>query len=54
MQGRVTGFWALAGLVVFGLILADIWIHPAGTNAVGNTLIAAEKNTGNQLLGRAA
>lgn len=54
MQGRVTGFWALAGLVVFGLILADIWIHPAGTNAVGNTLISAEKNTGNQLLGKAA
>lgn len=51
---RVTGFWSLTGLVVFGLILADIWIHPKGTNAVGNTLITAEKNTGNQLLGTTA
>ena len=51
---RVTGFWSLAGLVVLGLIAADIWLHPTGTNAVGNTLIAAEKNTGNQLIGRAA
>lgn len=51
---RVTGFWALAGLVVTGLIVADIWLHPAGTNAVGNTLISAEKNTGNQLLGKGA
>lgn len=54
MGARVTGFWALAGFVVFGLIIADIWIHPAGTNAVGNTLISAEKNTGNQLLGTTA
>jgi hypothetical protein len=54
MSGRVTGFWALAGLVVMGLIVADIWLHPAGTNAVGNTLISAEKNTGNQLIGKAA
>jgi len=54
MGARVTGFWALAGLTVFGLIIADIWLHPAGTNAVGNTLIAAEKNTGNQLIGKAA
>lgn len=48
---RVTGFWSLAGFVVFGIIVADLLIHPAGTNAVGNTLINAEKNTGNQLLG---
>lgn len=54
MGGRVTGFWALAGLAVMGLIVADIWLHPKGTNAVGNTLIAAEKNTGNQLIGTAA
>lgn len=54
MGGRVTGFWALAGLVVMGLIVADIWLHPKGTNAVGNTLISAEKNTGNQLIGSKA
>ncbi len=27
---RVTGFWALTGAIVFGLIIADIWTHPAG------------------------
>jgi hypothetical protein len=48
---RVTGFWALTGAIVFGLILADIWTHPAGTAAAGNTLIQLEKNTGSQLTG---
>lgn len=48
---RVTGFWALTGAVVFGLIIADIWTHPAGTNAAGNAVIALEKNTGSQLTG---
>jgi hypothetical protein len=51
---RVTGFWAAVGAVVFGLIIADIWTHPAGTNAAGNQLAAIEKNTGNQLIGTAA
>jgi hypothetical protein len=50
----VTGIWALAGAVVFGLILADIWTHPAGTNAAGKAIIGLEKNTGNQLIGKAA
>lgn len=48
----VVGFWTLAGAVVFGLILADIWTHPAGTNAAGNAIIQLEKNTGNQLIGK--
>jgi hypothetical protein len=51
---RVTGFWTAIGAVVFGLILADIWTHPAGTNAAGKNAIALEKNTGNQLLGHTA
>lgn len=51
---RVTGFWAAVGAVVFGLIIADIWTHPAGTNAAGKSVIALEKNTGNQLLGHTA
>ena len=51
---RVTGFWAATGLVIVGLIIADIWIHPAGTRAAGNAVIALEKNTGNQLIGKAA
>ena len=51
---RVTGFWALTGAVVFGLIIADIWTHPAGTKAAGTTVVSLEKNTGNQLLGTPA
>ena len=49
---RVTGFWALTGAIVFGLIVADIWTHPAGTNAAGTQLTNLEKNTGNQLIGQ--
>lgn len=48
---RVTGFWALAGLVVVGMIVADVWTHPAGTKAAGTQVVSLEKNTGNQLLG---
>jgi hypothetical protein len=51
---RVTGFWALTGAIVFGLILADIWTHPQGTAAAGNAVISLEKNTGNQLVGKGA
>jgi len=51
---RVTGFWALTGAVVFGLIVADIWTHPAGTNAAGSAINTLEKQTGNQLIGVSA
>jgi hypothetical protein len=51
---RVTGFWAAVGAAIGGLILADIWIHPAGTKAAGQEVVALEKNTGNQLLGSTA
>jgi hypothetical protein len=51
---RVTGFWALTGAVVFGLIIADIWTHPQGTTAAGTQVNALEKNTGNQLIGVSA
>lgn len=51
---RVTGFWAAVGAVIFGLILADIWTHPAGTQAAGSAVIGLEKNTGNQLIGKSA
>jgi hypothetical protein len=51
---RVTGFWALAGLVVLGIIAADVLTHPAGTKQAGSTLVSLEKNTGNQLLGSKA
>lgn len=51
---RVTGFWAAVGAVIMGLIIADVWTHPAGTNAAGKAIIGLEKNTGNQLIGKAA
>lgn len=54
MSLGVTGFWALAGAIVFGLILADIWTHPAGTSAAGTAIVNLEKNTGNQLIGKSA
>lgn len=47
----VTGFWALTGAIVLGLIVADIWTHPAGTTAAGNQIVNLEKNTGAQLTG---
>lgn len=48
---RVTGFWALTGLIVLGLIAADVLTHPAGTKQAGGVVVALEKNTGNQLIG---
>jgi hypothetical protein len=48
----VTGFWALTGVIVFGLIIADIWTHPTGTTAAGTQIVNLEKNTGNQLIGQ--
>jgi hypothetical protein len=51
---RVTGFWALTGAVVFGLIIADIWTHPTGTTAAGTAINTLEKQTGNQLIGVSA
>jgi hypothetical protein len=48
---RVTGFWAAVGAVVFGLIVADIWTHPPGTQAAGSAINTLEKTTGNQLIG---
>jgi hypothetical protein len=51
---RVTGFWAAVGAVIGGLMLADLLMHPTGTKAAGGELVSLEKNTGNQLLGKAA
>ena len=51
---RVTGFWALTGAIVLGLIVADIWTHPQGTKAAGSAINTLEKQTGNQLIGVSA
>jgi hypothetical protein len=50
----VTGIFTAIGAVIAGLIIADIWLHPAGTQAAGATIVSLEKNTGNQLIGTAA
>lgn len=49
---RVTGFWAAVGVAIFGLIVADIWTHPAGTTAAGTQIVNLEKNTGSQIAGQ--
>lgn len=51
---RVTGFWTAVGAVIVGLIAADLLTHPKGTAAAGNVITSVSKNTGNQLLGKAA
>lgn len=51
---RVSGFWSLAGLVVAGLIVADLVLHPPGTKAAFGGITTLTTNTGNQLIGKAA
>ena len=51
---KVSGFWSAVGLVIVGLIVADLIIHPQGTAAAGTVVTNVEKNTGNQLLGSPA
>lgn len=51
---RPTTFIGLGALVVVGLIIGDFLTHPAGTNALGQSLVNFQKTSGNQLLGVAA
>lgn len=46
-------FFALGTLVVFGIIAADILIHPAGTSAATTGLANILKPTYGALLGKA-
>lgn len=48
---RPTTFIGLLGLTVVGIIIADFVIHPAGTTAAANGLVAVEKPGINGLLG---
>jgi hypothetical protein len=43
--------FSLAALVVGGVIVADIWIHPAGTQAASQGAQGIEKPALNALLG---
>jgi hypothetical protein len=51
---RVSGFWSAAGLIIVGLIVGDLVLHPTGTKAAGTVVTSVEKNVGNQLLGSPA
>lgn len=48
---KVSGFWSLAGLVVAGIIIADLLKNPTGTSAAFGGVTALESAAGNQLLG---
>jgi hypothetical protein len=49
---RPTTLIGLAGLVVVGVIIADFLIHPQGTTAAANGLVAIEKPSYSALLGK--
>jgi hypothetical protein len=51
---RVSGFWSAVGLIITGLIVGDLVLHPTGTSAAFTGITSLEKNTGNQLLGSPA
>lgn len=48
---KPTSVLGLLGLVVVGVMLADVLIHPTGTTAAGNAIVGIEKPGLNALLG---
>ncbi len=48
---RVSGFWSAVGLIIAGLIIGDLVLHPTGTATAFNGITKLSGNTGNQLLG---
>ena len=51
---RVSGFWSAVGLVIGGLIVADLVLHPTGTKAAFGGLNGITNSAGNQLIGTPA
>ncbi len=51
---RVSGFWSAVGLIIGGLIIADLVLHPSGTSAAFSGLNGLTSSTGNQLIGTPA
>lgn len=43
--------FAFGGLIVMGLIVADIWLHPAGTQAAASGFSSVETPVIHGLLG---
>lgn len=50
---RPTTLIGLAGLIVVGVIIADLITHPAGTTAAGNGINNLAKTSISGLLGKA-
>ncbi len=48
---RPTTIIGLAGLIVVGIILADLLTHPSGTTAAGNAVNQLAKTSTSGLLG---
>jgi hypothetical protein len=48
---RPTNLIGLAALVVVGIIVADVLIHPAGTQAAANGIVNITKPAESALLG---
>jgi hypothetical protein len=48
---KVSGLWSAVGAVIFGVIVADLVTHVAGTKALANAGVSAEKVSVNGLLG---
>lgn len=48
---RVSGFWSMVGLIITGLIVGDLVLHPTGTSTAFHGITQLSGNTGNQLLG---
>lgn len=49
---RPANGWMLAGLVVFGIIIADFVTHPSGTRAVSNGAVKLATPAERGLLGK--
>jgi len=49
---RVTSFASGVGALIFGIIIADILIHPEGTQAASNGIATIAKPSYNALLGQ--
>ena len=50
--GTVAKIFGLAALVVSGVVIADIWIHPKGTQAAGSAVNAISTPAYSALLGQ--
>jgi uncharacterized sodium:solute symporter family permease YidK len=51
---RVSGFWSAVGLVIGGLIIADLVLHAHGTATAFQGITGLTSSTGNQLIGTPA